>query len=68
MKRLIPWLLAHLAHIPRDQITLLNSLGTPSSKSRAELEKLLTPEWSAIIACSNTSRRSRGVGPVRHDA
>ncbi len=43
-ERLIPWLLAHLAHIPREQITLLNSLGTHRPNTRAELEKLLTPE------------------------
>jgi len=42
--RLIPWLLAHLAHVPREQITLLNSLGTHRPNTRAELEKLLTPE------------------------
>lgn len=43
-ERIIPWLLAHLAHIPREQITLLNSLGTHRPNTRAELEKLLTPE------------------------
>ncbi|MBI2947754.1 MAG: DUF2088 domain-containing protein, partial [Verrucomicrobia bacterium] len=26
--RIIPWLLKHLVHVPREQITLLNSLGT----------------------------------------
>jgi nickel-dependent lactate racemase len=41
--RLIPWLLQHLAHVPREQITLLNSLGTHRPNTRAELEKLLTP-------------------------
>jgi lactate racemase len=43
-ERLIPWLLAHLSHVPREQITLLNSLGTHRPNTRAELEKLLTPE------------------------
>jgi nickel-dependent lactate racemase len=42
--RLIPWLLAHLSHVPLEQITLLNSLGTHRPNTRAELEKLLTPE------------------------
>src|SRR5579862_6701440 len=42
-ERLIPWLLAQLDHIPREQITLLNSLGTHRPNTRAELEKLLTP-------------------------
>jgi len=41
--RIIPWLLEHLAHIPREQITLLNALGTHRPNTRAELEKLLTP-------------------------
>lgn len=42
--RLIPWLLDHLSHIPREQITLLNSLGTHRPNTREELERLLTPE------------------------
>jgi len=42
--RLIPWLLAHLSHVPREQITLLNSLGTHRPNTRVELQKLLTPE------------------------
>ncbi len=41
--RLIPWLLQHLAHVPRAQITLLNSLGTHRPNTRAELEQMLTP-------------------------
>jgi len=41
--RLIPWLLEQLAHVPRENITLLNSLGTHRPNTRAELEKLLTP-------------------------
>jgi lactate racemase len=44
--RLVPWLLGALsdAHVPRENITLLNSLGTHRPNTRAELEKLLTPE------------------------
>src|SRR4051794_14684536 len=42
--RLIPWLLEHLSHIPREQITLLNQLGTHRPNTREELERLLTPE------------------------
>lgn len=42
--RLIPWLLQHLAHVPRENITLLNQLGTHRPNTRAELEKMLTPE------------------------
>ena len=42
-ERLIPWLLEHLAFVPREQITLLNALGTHRPNTRAELEKMLTP-------------------------
>src|SRR3954467_1299785 len=42
--RLIPWLLEHLSHIPREQITLLNQLGTHRPNTREELERLLTPD------------------------
>jgi nickel-dependent lactate racemase len=42
--RLIPWLLQHLAHVPRENITLLNQLGTHRPNTRSELERMLTPE------------------------
>lgn len=42
--RIIPWLLEHLAHVPRENITLLNQLGTHRPNTRAELETMLTPE------------------------
>ena len=42
--RLIPWLLDHLSHLPRENITLLNSTGTHRPNTRAELEQMLTPE------------------------
>ena len=42
--RIIPWLLEHLGHIPRKNITLLNQLGTHRPNTKAELEKMLTPE------------------------
>ena len=42
--RLIPWLLDYLSSlVPRENITLLNGLGTHRPNTRAELEKLLTP-------------------------
>lgn len=43
-ERLIPWLLEYLDGVPREQITLLNQTGTHRPNTRAELEKLLTPE------------------------
>lgn len=44
--RLIPWLLAYLEAqgVRRDQVTLLNQLGTHRPNTQAELEKMLTPE------------------------
>ena len=45
-QRIIPWLLEYLqSHgIRRDQITLLNQLGTHRPNTKEELERLLTPE------------------------
>jgi nickel-dependent lactate racemase len=43
-ERIIPWLLEYLAHVPRENITLLNSIGTHRPNTRPELEKMLTPE------------------------
>jgi nickel-dependent lactate racemase len=43
-ERLIPWLLRHLGHVPREHITLLNQLGTHRPNSHVELEKMLTAE------------------------
>src|ERR1043166_1734278 len=42
-ERLIPWLLEELADVPREQITLLNQLGTHRPNTRLELERMLTP-------------------------
>ena len=42
--RIIPWLLEYLSFVPREQITLINQLGTHRPNTKAELEKLLTPE------------------------
>lgn len=41
--RIIPWLLEHLSFVPRENITLLNQLGTHRPNTTAELERLLTP-------------------------
>jgi nickel-dependent lactate racemase len=42
-ERLIPWLLEYLRDVPREQITLLNQLGTHRPNTTAELERMLTP-------------------------
>jgi nickel-dependent lactate racemase len=53
--RLIPWLLAYLekAGAKRENITLLNGLGTHRPNTREELEKILTPEVVANYRCIN---------------
>jgi lactate racemase len=45
-ERIIPWLLAYLDshNVPRENILLLNGLGTHRPNTRAELEKMLTPD------------------------
>src|SRR4030095_6186716 len=43
-ERIIPWLLDCLAHVPRENVILLNQLGTHRPNTRAELEKMLTPQ------------------------
>lgn len=42
-ERLIPWLLEYLREVPRNQITLLNCLGTHRPNTPTELQKLLSP-------------------------
>ncbi len=42
--RLIPWLLDYLADVPRDNITLINQLGTHRPNTPSELEQMLTQE------------------------
>ncbi len=53
--RLIPWLLAYLegAGASRENITLLNGLGTHRPNTKEELEKMLTPEVVANYRCLN---------------
>ena len=41
--RIIPWLVEYLDFVPKENITLLNQLGTHRPNTPAELEKLLTP-------------------------
>jgi lactate racemase len=53
--RIIPWLLGYLerAGVTRENITLLNGLGTHRPNTRAELEHMLTPEVVANYRCLN---------------
>ena len=53
--RIIPWLLGYLeeAGALRENITLLNGLGTHRPNTRAELEQMLTPGVVADYRCLN---------------
>jgi len=54
-ERVIPWLLEYLeaAGVRREDITLLNALGTHRPNTRAELEQMLTPAVVANYRCVN---------------
>jgi nickel-dependent lactate racemase len=54
-ERVIPWLLEYLeaAGVRREDITLLNGLGTHRPNSRAELEQMLTADVVARYRCVN---------------
>jgi nickel-dependent lactate racemase len=41
--RVLPWLLSELAHLPKQNITLLNGLGTHRPNTAEELERMLGP-------------------------
>lgn len=41
-ERIIPWLLEHLGHLPKENITLLNQLGTHRPNTDKELRVMLT--------------------------
>ena len=70
--RLIPWLLEYLNFIPRDQITLLNGLGSHRPNTRTELETLLTPQVLASYRVLNHEPENEEqlvqVGTTRHGA
>lgn len=58
-ERIIPWLLEHLADHPRENIILLNQLGTHRPNTRAELEEMLTPEVVASYRVINHEPENR---------
>jgi nickel-dependent lactate racemase len=59
-ERIIPWLLEHLAHVPRGDITLINQIGTHRPNTRAELEKMLTPDVVANYRVLNHEPENPG--------
>ena len=60
-QRIIPWLLEYLDGIvPRDNITLLNALGTHRPNTRSELERMLTPAVVTNYRVLNHESENRG--------
>lgn len=62
-ERIIPWLLAYLETngVRREQITLLNQLGTHRPNTRQELERMLTPEVVANYRVVNHEPFNHGI-------
>src|SRR6266516_5118147 len=52
-ERIIPWLLEHIRHVPPENVTLLNQLGSHRPNTRRELEQMLTPEVVARFRVLN---------------
>src|SRR3989475_5264111 len=60
-ERIIPWLLESMdGLVPRENITLLNQLGTHRPNTRAELETLLTPKVVANYRVLNHEPENPG--------
>ncbi len=57
-ERIIPWLLEHLAAVPRENITLLNAVGTHRPNTAAELDRMLTPAVARNFRVLNHSCHS----------
>src|SRR5438034_3099143 len=60
-ERIIPWLLEFMDDlVPRENITLLNQLGTHRPNTRAELETMLTPQVVANYRVLNHEPENAG--------
>src|SRR5204863_4602478 len=60
-ERIIPWLLEWMdGRVPRENITLLNQLGTHRPNTRAELETMLTPQVVANYRVVNHEPENPG--------
>ena len=60
-ERIIPWLLESMdGLVPRENITLLNQLGTHRPNTRAELETMLTPQVAANYRVLNHEPENPG--------
>lgn len=58
-ERIIPWLLEYLKGIPRDQITLLNGVGTHRPNTASEFDQMLTPAVARQYRVLNHACESR---------
>jgi nickel-dependent lactate racemase len=59
-ERLMPWLLDHLSHVAREDITLINQTGSHRPNTRPELEQMLTPEVVANYRVLNHEAENPG--------
>lgn len=57
-ERLLPWLFAEIAHVPTDNVTIINGTGSHRGNTPAELEAMVGPE---------VVRRYRIVNHTAHD-
>lgn len=54
-ERLVPWILAELSHVPRDQFVILNGTGTHRANTPAELERMLGADVVRSVRVVNHS-------------
>ena len=52
-ERMVPWLLAELAHVPRENFVILNGTGSHRANTRAELVQMLGAEVVATVRVVN---------------
>jgi nickel-dependent lactate racemase len=54
-ERLVPWVLEEIAHVPREQVTILNGTGSHRANTEAELIEMLGPEVVDTVRVVNHS-------------
>jgi lactate racemase len=52
-ERLVPWILAELAHVPREQVVIINGTGSHRANTREELTRMLGAEIVETVRVIN---------------
>lgn len=52
-ERLVPWIMAELAHVPREQFVIINGTGSHRANTPAELAQMLGDELAATVRVVN---------------